>query len=70
MIHVAKLEDLSVGSVVKGLLSEEAITVVSTKWYGSDSVEVFYKTHQGKTGSQILFRDTEPSLAVLEKSLP
>lgn len=67
---MAKLEDLSVGSVVKGLLSEEAITVVSTKWYGSDSVEVFYKTHQGKTGSQILFRDTEPSLAVLEKSLP
>lgn len=70
MIHLAKLEDLSAGCVVNGLLSEEAITVVSTKWYGSDCLEVFYKTHQGKTGSQILFRDAEPALTVLEKSLP
>ena len=58
------------GSIVRGLLSEEVITVISTKWYGSDCLEVFYKTHQGKTGSQILFRDAEPSITVLEKSLP
>lgn len=70
MIHLAKLEELSVGSIVRGLLSEEVITVISTKWYGSDCLEVFYKTHQGKTGSQILFRDAEPSITVLEKSLP
>ena len=67
---MAKLEDLSVGSVVNGLLSGEPITVVSTKWYGSSSMEVFYKTNQGTTGSQILFRDDETSLTVLEKSLP
>ena len=67
---MAKLEDLSVGSVVNGLLSGEPITVVSTKWYGSSSMEVFYKTNQGTTGSQILYRDDEATLSVLEKSLP
>ena len=67
---MAKLEELSVGSVVNGLLSGEPITVVSTKWYGSSSMEVFYKTNQGTTGSQILYRDDEASLTLLEKSLP
>lgn len=67
---MAKLEDLTVGSVVNGLLSGEPITVVSTKWYGSSSMEVFYKTNQGSTGSQILYRDDEGSLTLLEKSLP
>lgn len=67
---MAKLEDLSVGCVVSGLLSGEPITVVSTKWYGSACMEVFYKTNHGTTGSQILYRDAEPSLTVLEKTLP
>lgn len=67
---MARLEDLTVGSVVEGLLPGEPITVVSTRWYGTASIEVFYKTHQGTTGSQILYREEEPSLTVLEKSLP
>lgn len=67
---MAKLEELTVGSVLEGLLPGEPVTVVSTKWYGTGSMDVFYKTHQGKTGSQILYRDDEPSLTVLEKSLP
>ena len=67
---MAKLEELSIGSVVNGLLSGEPTTVVSTKWYGSSSMEVFYKTNQGTTGSQILYRDDEASLTLLEKSLP
>ena len=67
---MAKLEDLTNGSVVHGLLSGEPVTVVSTKWYGSSSVEVIFKTNHGTTGSQILYREDEPSLNVLEKSLP
>ena len=50
---MARLEDLTVGSVVEGLLPGEPITVVSTRWYGTASIEVFYKTHQGTTGSQM-----------------
>lgn len=67
---MAKLEELVNNAVVNGVLSGEPITVVSTKWYGTDTIEVFYKTNHGITGSQLLYRDDEPSLAVLEKSLP
>ena len=68
-VNMARLEDLSIGSVVNGLLSGEPITVVSTKWYGSSSMEVFYKTNRGTTGSQILYRDDEASLTVDRKSV-
>jgi len=67
---VARLEDLTIGSVVNGILPNEPITVVSTKWYGSTCLDVFYKTNTGLTGDQVLYRDDEPSLSILEKSLP
>ena len=67
---VARLEDISIGSVVNGVLPNEPITVVSTKWYGSTCLDVFYKTNKGLTGDQVLYRDDEPSLTILEKSLP
>ena len=67
---MARLEDLTIGSVVTGLLPNEPITVVSTKWYGSTCIDVIYKTNTGVTGSQVLYRDDEASLSILEKSLP
>lgn len=67
---MAKLEDLTNGSIVNGILTNEPITVVSTRWYGTASLEVFYKTNSGITGSQILYRSDEPSLSVAEKTLP
>lgn len=67
---MARLEELSAGSIVTGMLSGEPITIVATKWYGSSSMEVFYKTNRGSTGSQILYRDDEASISLLEKSLP
>lgn len=56
--------------MVQGIHPNESVSVVSTKWYGTASMEVFYKTNQGHTGSQIVYRDDEPSLTLLEKSLP
>lgn len=67
---MTKLEDLSAGSLVHGILAHEPVTVVSAKWYGSNCIEVFYKNNQGHTGSQILYREDEPALEIAEKSLP
>ena len=52
--YMARLEDLTVGAVVEGILTNEPVTVVSTQWYGSASIDVFYKTHQGQTGRQLV----------------
>ena len=47
---MARLEELTKGSVVEGILPTESVTIVSTQMYGSACAEVFYKTHQGTTG--------------------
>lgn len=67
---MTRLEDLTVGAVVEGVVPSEPVTIVSTQWYGTAGVDVFYKTHQGHTGRQLVYREDEPGLLILEKSLP
>lgn len=67
---MARLEDLTMGAVVEGVVPGMPVTIVSTSWYGTTGVEVFYKTHQGTTGSRIIYRFDEPSMTIVEKSLP
>lgn len=50
---MARLEDLTVGSVMEGLIPGEPVTIVSTRWFGTTGIEVIFKAHQGTTGSQI-----------------
>ena len=67
---MARLENLTNGSVVNGIVPNEQVTIVSTKWYSSNCVDVFYKTHTGLTGNLPLYRDDEAALSIVKKSLP
>lgn len=67
---MAKLEDLTRDALVKGVLPDESVTVVDAKWHGSDVVELTYKSATGKLGSELLFRDREPTLDVVSSGLP
>ena len=60
------LEKLTTGARVKGIVTGQQVTVVQTKWHGSDIVELFYQDDDGGTGSTLLYRDNEPELEVLE----
>ena len=65
-----RLEDLTVGSSVKGLVSNESVQVVAVKWYGSAVLELTFKNSQGMLASQLLYREDEARLEVLENNLP
>lgn len=67
---MSTLEDLVVGTKVKGIMGDDAVTIVATNWCGSNAVEVFYKDMKGNLGSQILYRDREVELSVETKHLP
>src|SRR5438552_1885151 len=68
---MARLEDLSKGAAVRGVLPEAVVTVVDVKWHGSEVVELTYKeSSSGRLGSELLFRDREPSLAILAAGRP
>ena len=43
-----KLEDLQANSAVRGVLANGLVTVVSVQWFGSEALELTYKTPAGE----------------------
>jgi superfamily II DNA or RNA helicase len=62
---MARLEELTRGASVKGVLPETLVTVVDVKWLGSAVAELVYKDPGGRLGHELLYRDREPHLEVV-----
>src|SRR6202163_2227971 len=67
---MGRLEELTRGASVKGVLPDGLVTVVDVKWHGSDVVELIYKDSAGKLGSELLYRDREPTLGLAAAGVP
>lgn len=66
---MARLEDLTRGASVRGVLPAETVAVVDVRWHGSAAIELTYKDAQGKPGNRLVFRgDDEASIEVLSSS--
>ena len=65
-----RLEDLTKGTIVKGVLPLQLITVIDTQWHGSDVVTLTYRDTNGVTGDELIFRDREAELEIVTSSLP
>lgn len=63
MVH---LEDLTYGTAVRGILPDRAVTLINVKWFGTAAVEVTYKDADGALGSEMLYRDREANLELVE----
>jgi hypothetical protein len=67
---MAKLEDLKPGSSIRGVLPGGLVAVVSVQWFGSDAIELTYKDATGKVGNELLYRDREADLEIVEEGRP
>jgi SNF2 family DNA or RNA helicase len=67
---MARLEELTRGASIRGILPDCIVTVIDIKWFGSESIELTYKDPQGKLGNELIFRDREPTLEVAEAGRP
>lgn len=67
---MAKLEDLKRNAQVKGLAPSGPVVILNVQWHGSDVVEVTYRDVAGKDHSELLFRDRENELEILEAGVP
>jgi superfamily II DNA or RNA helicase len=67
---MARLEDLTRGASVKGVLPDGLVAVVDVQWHGSDVIELIYRDSAGKLGSELLYRDREPTLSIAATGLP
>src|SRR5215207_2532442 len=67
---MASLNELKRGATVKGILPDGLVTVVDVKWHGTTVVELTYKDASGRLGSELLYRDREPSLEIASAGRP
>lgn len=63
-----RLEDLTPGAVVTGVTPHGEVFVVAVKWYGSNAINLTYRTSTGQVADQLLYRDQEPRLDVRKAS--
>lgn len=67
---MALLERLTVGSIIKGVAGNESVTIVAVKWFGTAGLELTYKTSNGNVYNQLVFREAEASIEILDNNLP
>src|SRR6266540_880513 len=67
---MARLEDLTRGAAVKGILPDSLVTVVDVKWIGTVAVELTYKDASGALGNELLYRNREPTLDIAVEGRP
>jgi len=65
-----KLEEILPNAVIKGVVPDSHVTVVSVQWHGSEALELTYKTPTGRVANELLYRHDEPRLEVAEKGRP
>jgi SNF2 family DNA or RNA helicase len=67
MIH---LEQLRPGAAVRGILPDSLVSIVSIQWYGSEALELTYKTPAGKVANELLYRHDEHRLEIAVQGRP
>ena len=65
-----RLEDLQPRCAVRGVHPDGLVTVVSVQWFGSEALELTYKTAAGAVANELLYRDDEDRLEVVAAGRP
>ena len=68
---MASLESLTAGALVRGVIADGDVEVITAKWFGDSAVELTYKVPDtGLAGIRLLYRDDEVGLHIVEQGLP
>ncbi len=67
---MVSLEDLSIGTRVKGLSGSDTATVEVVRWSGEQALTVIFRDASGQLGERILYRDDEPTLDLVKAGRP
>lgn len=65
-----RLEDLQPNAALRGLLPDCLVTVVSVQWFGTEALELTYKTPAGRVANELIYRNDEPRLDLVEQGRP
>ncbi len=67
---MARLEDLTRDTAVRGILPDGLVIVVDVKWIGNAAIELTYKDSTGRLGNELIYRDREATLEVVISGRP
>ncbi len=67
---MGRLEELQPNAAVRGILLDSLVTVVSTQWFGSEALELTYKTPAGRVANELLYRHDEARIEIVEQGRP
>jgi hypothetical protein len=65
---MSRLEDLQPNSSVRGILPDSLVTVVDVQWFGSEALELTYKSTDGKLANELLYRHDESRIEIFERA--
>ena len=65
-----KLEELQPNAAMRGILPDALVTVSVCSGFGSEALELTYKTPAGKVANELLYRHDEPRLELVEQGRP
>jgi hypothetical protein len=67
---VMKLEDLQANVVLRGVVPEALVTVVTVQWFGTEALELTYKVASGSVANELLYRHDENRLELVKQGRP
>ena len=65
-----KLEQLQPNAAIRGIIPDALVSVVNVQWFGSEALELTYKTPSGKVANELIYRHDEPRLELIEQGRP
>src|SRR5262245_51719075 len=63
---MVSLEQLRRGIQVRGIRSQQSVSLIDVEWHGASAVEVVFRLADGQLGSQLLYRENEAALEIVE----
>lgn len=67
---MAKITDLRVDAVVRGILPGEAVTIRHVEMHGQQAATVTFVDNQGRANTRLVFQDEEPNLEIVQQARP
>ena len=67
---MSRLEELKEGASVRGILPNQNVTVIATKWHGDGVITLTFRDANGRPIERLLYRHDEPAVEVVTTGRP
>ncbi len=67
---MARLEELLKGASVRGIVPNDTVTVVETKWHGSACLTLYFRESDGTVRDRLVYRADEPTIDIVSHGSP